>query len=458
MNTSRFISPLKLYECFLEHPSVCTDSRKLREGDIFVALKGENFDGNDYALKALEMGASYAVVSRAELADRESRCLWVEDTLVALQQLALEHRKHLQIPVVAITGTNGKTTTKELTNAVLSRKYKVLATEGNLNNHIGVPLTLLKITPEHEVAIIEMGASSQGEIELLASIARPTLGLITNIGKAHLEGFGSQEGILKAKGELFEFLESTNGEYLLNGDDPLLTDRWGKEDVRVYGMVGNAQNLYVAGQILSDHPYLSLSIHTSAEECEVYTHLVGRYNYSNVLAAAAIGQRLGVELDEVKCAVEEYVPSNNRSQLMALGRDIDLILDCYNANPSSMHAALENLLTIEKPHKLVILGDMLELGTASLQEHSTIVEWLNEHPEVEAILVGQEFGKAILAHTSTSNAISFFGDSGEAQEYLESFDYQEESVVLVKGSRGIALEKCVPFIEKAIQQANNPQA
>ena len=449
MSSSLFVSPQELYRYFLEHPSVCTDSRKLKEGDIFVALKGENFDGNDYALKSLELGASYAVVSRPELASTNSQCLLVEDTLKALQGLALEHRKHLNIPVVAITGTNGKTTTKELTNAVLSQKYRVLATEGNLNNHIGVPLTILKITQEHEVAIIEMGASAAGEIELLASIARPTLGLITNIGKAHLKGFGSQEGILNAKGELFEFLESSGGAYLLNGDDPLLMKRWQQEGVKVYALGDDSSERYVAGEILSDHPYLSLSIQASAEEREVHTHLVGKYNYSNVLAAAAVGIYLGVNLEMIKQAIEQYVPSNNRSQLVALGRGIDLILDCYNANPSSMRAALENLQAVEKSNKLVILGDMLELGEASLEEHQSILGWLNNHPNIEAILVGNEFGKALVNHPNSSNQISYFSEINEAQECLESYDLLDDTVILVKGSRGIALEKCAPFIEKA---------
>lgn len=451
MSNPIYINQETLYKSFLEHPSVCTDSRKLKRGDLFVALKGPSFDGNDFALKSLELGAAYAVVSRPDLAEADPRCLLVKDTLEALQDLARSHRASLNIPVICITGTNGKTTTKELTCAVLSRKYRVLATEGNLNNHIGVPLTILKITSEHEVAIIEMGASAEGEIRLLSDIAQPTIGVITNIGKAHLQGFGSQKGILRAKSELFEYLEHSNGVYLLNGDDPLLRERWYHSDALTYGVgLIEGHNHFVRGMHLEEDPYLSLEVIAKGEHQKIGTNLIGKYNASNVLAAVAVGIKLGITMGDIAVAMKDYVPSNNRSQLVKMNRGIDIILDCYNANPSSMMAALQNIEGTKKIHKMVVLGDMLELGEESEKEHAQVINWLRQHPDIVPILVGHEFGKALNydpAVEGERNTTLYFDQSDSLQEFLKNLEIPDESIILIKGSRGMALERCEPLIE-----------
>lgn len=454
MTTPIYINEKALYDRFIEHPSVCTDSRKLKEGDLFFALTGPSFDGNDFALRALEQGASYAVVSRPELTVADSRCLLVKDTLKALQDLAQLYRSTLDIPVVAITGTNGKTTTKELTHAVLSRKYRVSATEGNLNNHIGVPLTILKIRPEHEVAIVEMGASGIGEIALLCRIAQPTMGLITNVGKAHLQGFISQEGVLQAKSELFDYIERSNGDYLLNGDDPLLFQRWFRSGALIYGVkLIEGYTHFVRGGDLEENPLLSLQVMAAGVQERISTNLIGKYNASNVLAAVSVGLHLGVSLEEMAKAIKEYVPSNNRSQLMKMNRGIDLILDCYNANPSSMMAALQNIEGSKNPHKVVVLGDMLELGEESLWEHTQVIDWLVQHPDIVPLLVGREFGEALQSKSLTGDErirIHYFEQSQSLHEFLKDVRIPSEAIILIKGSRGMALEKCEPLIEASI--------
>lgn len=456
MSTPKFIGIDELYRLYRSHPSVCTDSRKLEPGDLFFALKGPHFDGNDYALKALAAGAAYAVVSRPELAGQDARCLLTKDSEETLRELAKVHRRTLDIPLIAITGTNGKTTTKELVREVLSRKYRVVATEGNLNNHIGVPLTLLRIAPEHEVAVIEMGASGLGEIELLASIASPTIGVITNVGKAHLEGFGSQEGVLDAKSELFEYIESTHGTILLNTDDPLLCKRWYGRSTDTYGLLPiEGHRHIVTGRVASEGAFLELFV-TTDTECLIRTHLIGRYNSANVLATVAVGRTLGVDMDAIVDAIEGYAPSNNRSQLVLMARDIDAILDCYNANPSSMLAALENIAMTSGRHKWVVLGDMLELGDESLTEHRRIVEWLMRHPDIQPIMVGREFGKALGAVKSDGEALSeqflYFESSEALLAFMENVSIPEGTIILVKGSRGMALERCKPLLEAAAEK------
>lgn len=428
----------KLYKIYSEHPSISTDSRKVKEGDIFFALSGPTFDGNNFALTALAQGAVCAVVSRPELSEADERCLLVPDTLQALQELAHYHRQQLNIPVVAITGTNGKTTTKELTATLLAERYQVLATEGNLNNHIGVPLTLLRIRPEHEVAIVEMGASGKGEIAQLCEIAEPTVGLITNIGRAHLEGFGSQEGILEAKSELPEYLLSHGGTFFLNLDDPLLRSRWESATNATYSKSGGRVRIGVK----ATEPTLSFELEKGNESVAVQTHLVGLYNIENILAALHLADYLGISLQEMKSGMEGYTPSNNRSQLVELGHGSHLILDAYNANPSSMHVALEGLAKWQAPHKLAILGDMRELGEASQEEHSSVVHWLKGHPEVTPILVGHHFQEA------AEGLFTTLPDVEALIIHLKGLSLEPETIILLKGSRGIALEKAVPALKQ----------
>ena len=433
-------SSSQLYPYYLEHPHVSTDSRKIAEGDLFFALSGPKFDGNAFALQALADGASYAVVSSKELAEREPRCLFVPDTLVALQELARTHRAHLDIPVIGITGTNGKTTTKELTKAVLSRKYNLLATEGNLNNHIGVPLTVLRITKEHEMALVEMGASAPGEIAFLCSIARPTHGLITNVGKAHLEGFGSVEGVLRTKSELPSYLKEHGGYYFLNSDDARLFAKWAAFAGMRYGTDG-AKGPVLSCSILRDHPFLGIRIETPKGVFEAETHLTGRYNYQNVLAATSIGLHFDVPISEIKEAVEAYRPSNSRSQVIEWRDGVTVIMDAYNANPSSMIAALGNLAELSSEPKIAILGDMLELGTASVEEHTVLIDWLIRHETISPYLVGGEFAKA------SNGRFPSYDTSESLVSRLSELEVKPGATILIKGSRGIALEKVLSALE-----------
>ena len=433
-------SSSQLYPYYLEHPHVSTDSRKIAEGDLFFALSGPKFDGNAFALQALADGASYAVVSSKKLAEQEPRCLYVPDTLVALQELARTHRAHLDIPVIGITGTNGKTTTKELTKAVLSRKYNLLATEGNLNNHIGVPLTVLRITKEHEMALVEMGASAPGEIAFLCSIARPTHGLITNVGKAHLEGFGSVEGVLRTKSELPSHLQEHGGYYFLNSDDPRLFAKWATFAGTRYGM-DRTKEPEITGTILRDHPFLELQIETPEGSFEAETHLTGRYNYQNVLAATAVGIHFGVDRGDIKGAIESYHPSNSRSQVIEWRDGVTVIMDAYNANPSSMMAALSNLAELSSEPKIAILGDMLELGSASQDEHTALTQWLSSHETISPYLVGSEFMKA------SNGRFPSFDTAEDLVSRLSELEVKPGATILIKGSRGIALEKVLSALE-----------
>ncbi|WP_258404326.1 UDP-N-acetylmuramoyl-tripeptide--D-alanyl-D-alanine ligase [Porphyromonas cangingivalis] len=419
-----------LYEIYLRHPGICTDTRKLCKGDLFFALHGANFDGNDFALRALEQGAAYAVVDK-DVAPSDPRCLLVEDTLTALQALATHHRRQFDIPVIGITGTNGKTTTKELIRSVLSRKYNLLATEGNLNNHIGVPLMILRLDSSHEMALIEMGAGAPGEIHTLVEIAQPNVGLITNIGRAHLQGFGSIEGVLRTKSELPEYLYAHGGTFLLNSDDPLLVEKWGTQTVLTYGQEGN----YVSGKVAGHLPYLSVSV----GETVVHSQLVGAYNLINILAAIAMGKYFEVPEADIYAGIEGYQPTNNRSQLVRLEGGSQLIVDAYNANPSSMAVAIDNLVDSPARHKVAILGDMLELGEATEEEHRRVLIHLSAHPEVKALLCGPCFRKV------AGEAFLAFEKVEDICEYLCRHPLPSESLVLIKGSRGIALEKVLPL-------------
>ena len=438
----------KLYALFLKHPIVCTDTRDIKPGSIFFALKGGNFNGNQFAEKAIEMGCAYAVIDeKFPLGEGgrgiDEKLFLVDDVLSTLQQLANHHRKQLSIAVIGITGSNGKTTSKELINVVLSKKYKVLATVGNLNNHIGVPLTLLNITKEHEMAIIEMGANHKGEIAELCTIAEPDFGIITNIGKAHLEGFGGIEGVKIGKSELYKYIQSKAGRLFVHGDDEVLLELSGSNEKVTYG----TKKLYdIVGAIIENKTeFISFQWATrynavNIKKSElVSTQLVGIYNYYNLLCAACVGHYFKVDDANINQALKEYTPSNNRSQLHKT-KSNTLILDYYNANPSSMSLAIENFANLNHPNKMVILGDMLELGSESEKEHDAIVILLQQKNISNALLVGPLFvaaGKKVSAKT--------FSNSDEAVEFLKQ-NKIADSTILIKGSRGIKLEKVVEVL------------
>lgn len=426
----------KLHELFLASgQNVCTDTRKIVKGSIFFALKGDNFNGNKFAAKAIDEGCAYAVVDEKD-AGNSDKFIHVEDVLKALQLLANYHRKQFNIPVLAITGSNGKTTTKELVNAVLSKKFNVLCTQGNLNNHIGVPLTLLGMTKQHEMAVVEMGANHQGEIDALCRIAEPGFGVITNIGKAHLEGFGGIEGVKKGKSELYRYLKEVNGTVFVHGDDDVLMELSAQNNKVTYG----TKKLYdVVGKYSESNLFVELAWRTryTADELKdapyVRSNIVGVYNYYNALCAACVGNYFKVEDDQIKEAIEGYVPTNNRSQLMKTENNV-LILDYYNANPSSMSLAIDNFSQMQFQNKMLVLGDMLELGDDAFKEHALILQLLREKKLEDYILVGPIF--------SALQKDRSFSSSDQAADFLKKSGMKNKTI-LVKGSRGIALEKVV---------------
>ncbi len=428
----------QLYSHFQKYQAICTDTREIKPNAIFFALKGDNFNANQFAEKAIHSGCALAVIDEEQY-KIDGRFIVVEDVLTALQELANYHRKQLSIPLIGITGTNGKTTTKELINAVLSQKYKVLATRGNLNNHIGVPLTLLSITKEHQMAIIEMGANHQEEIAMLCNFAEPDFGMITNIGKAHLEGFGGYEGVIKAKREMYDFIKERNGILFVNSDNDLLKKLSDGIKQVNYG-TGN-ENEFI-GLFEESNPFVHFKCKSKTDtdsidnKQSIKTQLTGKYNFENILAAACIGNYFGVSDEQIKIALENYIPSNNRSQVVQTANNF-LLLDAYNANPSSMRAAIENFAEMKQPNKMVILGDMLELGSESAKEHHDIVKLLLQKNISNVVLVGWHFTEAC----EGSNAKTF-ATSGDAYQYLSHLNLKN-TTILIKGSRGIKLEKVV---------------
>lgn len=425
-----------LYLRFLECTSVCTDTRSITAGSLFFALKGPNFNANAFAAEALAKGCRYAVVDDPSVST-DDRYLVVSDVLAALQELARHHRRQFSVPVIGITGTNGKTTTKELIHAVLNADRSTLATSGNLNNHIGVPLTLLRFTPEHAIAIIEMGANKPGDIAELCSIAEPTHGMITNIGKAHLEGFGGYEGVVRTKTEMYADVKARGGKVFVNADDPLLMTQSAGIDRVTYGHNPDAAT---TGDALMSGPFLSMVFNGRDDFVhQVDTHLIGAYNLTNVLAAVAVGQHFGVADDVIAAALSAYVPSNNRSQFTNTGRN-QVVMDAYNANPSSMRAALENFaaVTMALP-KLAVLGDMLELGDHSDAEHQAIVD-LTKELGLPACFVGPRFCKAV-----NGTSLTAYADASTMIEALKDERIVGRSI-LVKGSRGIKLETLLPLL------------
>ena len=425
---------------------VTTDSRTLKGGELFFALKGENFDGNQYALKALEAGAAWAVVN-ADAGVEGEKVIPVPDTLETLKDLARYHREHLtvngeRLTVIGLTGTNGKTTTKELIRSVLSKKYKVTATEGNLNNDIGVPLSLLKMDASTELAVIEMGASHPDDILHLVTVAEPDYGLITNVGKAHLLGFGSFEGVKRAKGQLYDYIAENGKAIFLNADDPDLSAMAAGRGLSTISYGIEAWGVIVLPSDAA-HPYLRMAVPSEEDPQTLLgleTHLVGAYNANNVLAALAIGRHFGVDLEDALQAASDYVPANSRSQMTRTERNT-LILDAYNANPTSMAAALDNFAAVNDPCKVALLGDMRELGADSVQEHVAIIRRLGG---LKTCLVGEEFRKA-LEITGTPENVSWFATSETLAAWLKDHPL-EGAVVLVKGSRGIRMETVVPCL------------
>jgi UDP-N-acetylmuramoyl-tripeptide--D-alanyl-D-alanine ligase len=418
-----------LYEIYKQYPSVQTDTRKLKSGDIFFALKGDNFNGNLFAQKAIEAGAAYAVIDEKEY-EIPGKTVLVEDVLTSLQQLAKHHREQFTIPFIAITGSNGKTTTKELIHAALSSSFKTYTTEGNLNNHIGIPLTILKIKPDAEVAVIEMGANHQKEIEGYCKYALPTHGLITNAGKAHLEGFGGPEGVKKGKGELFDYLRANNGTaFIMNDYDYLREMSKGIATVITYG----TKDAQTTGTVKISEPFLEVAIKNFQGDY-IKTNLVGDYNLPNVLAAVCIGRYFKIDDSKIKAAIENYTPSNSRSQLIQKGTN-KIILDAYNANPSSMKLAIENFAKLNADNKVLLLGAMAELGTESLNEHKSIIDLIKKYNWREVVLVGGDFLK-------TDHPFVQFKSSADAKEWLKEQSFSN-SYLLVKGSRSMQMEKVI---------------
>ncbi len=441
-----------LYKIFLQHPCVTTDSRNCPEGSIFIALKGESFDGNRFAAQALEKGCAYAFVDDPEFVGSDSRIILVDNGLKCLQQLAGHHRRQLaRIPVIGITGTNGKTSTKELIANVLMQEKKVLYTQGNLNNHIGVPLTLLQLNGDHDVAIIEMGANHPGEIKTLVNIAQPDYGLITNVGKAHLAGFGSFEGVIRTKGELYDYLREHQGTAFINRANSNLTKiAKGLKLIAYDGKSASCDTCThddtcpeaeVWGECVSCSPFLELRWHCGEESHCVKTRLIGSYNLENVLAAVCVGKTFGIDSEAICRAIESYRPSNNRSQCVNTG-DNTLIIDAYNANPTSMNAALDNFLPMQcDGPKALILGGMRELGDYSRAEHRRILERIAASGVRLALLVGPEFQADAQEVLSSDKGLLFecFDDSSACRKYLETHPLKAYTVLL-KGSHSNRLD------------------
>ncbi|WP_372755396.1 UDP-N-acetylmuramoyl-tripeptide--D-alanyl-D-alanine ligase [Mariniflexile sp.] len=421
----------QLHTLFLECHSVCTDTRKLKSNDMFFALKGENFNGNSYAEHALKNGARYSIIDEKTY-KTSSQTILVENVLETLQKLAAYHRTYLNIPIIALTGSNGKTTTKELINATLSQKYNTTATVGNLNNHIGVPLTLLSMNKQTEIGIIEMGANHQKEIEFLCTIAKPDFGYITNFGKAHLEGFGSVEGVIKGKTELYNFIKANNKTIIVNGTDPIQMEK--SKDANTYSF-GNKAHFNVQIKFIEAQPNVSVEYNN----IRIKSHLIGDYNFNNIAAAITFGNYFKVEDSAIKTAIENYIPSNNRSQVIKKGAN-NIILDAYNANPTSMHAALLNFEKLKEVSKTAFLGDMFELGQDAEVEHQNIVN-LIATLNFQAVLIGENFNRTKI-NSSKIVVFKTFDD------FKNNYDITKttNATLLIKGSRGMAMERILDLL------------
>lgn len=418
----------QLYEIFLQFPSIQTDTRKLKAGDLFFALSGPNFNGNDFAHKAIEAGAAYSIVDQ-EVENSDGRILRVDNVLESLQLLAKHHREQFDIPFIAITGSNGKTTTKELVSSVLASHMKTYTTQGNLNNHIGIPITILRVGKDAEVAVIEMGANHLKEIEGYCQYTEPTHGIITNCGKAHLEGFGGIEGVRKGKGELFDYLRANGGTaFIFNDYDYLNEMSSGISQIVTYG----TKDATVIGKTLPSETFLKVELCEEGSPKTIQTQLVGDYNLPNVLCAVAVGKHFNIPFEKIIQSIEQYAPGNSRSQMQLKGSN-HLILDAYNANPSSMKVAIENMANIKADKKVLMLGAMMELGQESLAEHENIVDLIKKYEWDKVVLVGGDFGKIFQPFT-------YFSTAAEASEWTKKQDFNN-TYILIKGSRSIAMEK-----------------
>ncbi|MBR2631084.1 MAG: UDP-N-acetylmuramoyl-tripeptide--D-alanyl-D-alanine ligase [Bacteroidaceae bacterium] len=433
----------ELYNIFLQHPIITTDSRDVPKDSIFFALKGDNFNGNAYAKAALEKGAAYAVIDEPEFDEPDNdRFILTDNVLTTLQQLAKQHRTSLGTTIIGITGTNGKTTTKELIANVLKKKYHVLYTQGNLNNHIGVPKTLLQLNKDHQIAVIEMGANHPGEIKTLTEIAQPDYGIITNVGKAHLLGFGSFEGVIQTKGELYDFLRKNNKTTFINQDNPYLQAISTGLQLVTYGQKEH-DDLLVKGELIECNPFLKFQWSKGSPQpskpSTVQTQLIGSYNLDNALAAACIGTYFAVPEEDINAALEQYIPSNNRSQL-TITEENRLVVDAYNANPTSMKAALDNFKLLPDEHKMCILGDMKELGESSAEEHQNTIDTLCKYGFEEVWLVGEEFAK-----TKHPETFKMFADVNEAKETINT-KKPRGFTILIKGSNSTNLVKLTELL------------
>ena len=422
-----------IHSYFLKCNSVSIDTRKIDSGSMFVAIKGDNFDANTFAKEALEKRASFVIIDNPDYFIDE-RTIIVKDSLATLQELAKFHREYLNIPIIALTGSNGKTTTKELIQVVLSKKFNTKATFGNLNNHIGVPLTLLSFTKDTEVGVVEMGANHQKEIEFLCEIAKPDYGYITNFGKAHLEGFGGVEGVIKGKSEMYSFLFKNQKTVFVNLNDPIQVEKTTNINTFTFGL--NIQNADVIINSINANPFVEVELNN----IKITSHLIGWYNSNNINAAISIGIKFGVSIDDIKSAIEGFVPQNNRSQMLTINSN-EIILDAYNANPSSMVVALENFFQLENKNKIAILGDMFELGEQSLAEHKFIVELVKNNNLVTTYFIGKDFYANKIQNDKCNFFLTF-------EEFTNTFNGNniKDSLLLIKGSRAMALERTLNLI------------
>ena len=427
------MSIIDLYDLFIHNPQITTDSRNCPKGSIFFALKGDKFDGNQYAGKALASGCVYAVIDNPDYYIGE-RTILVDNVLKTLQQLAHHHRKVLGLPIIGITGTNGKTTTKELLAAVLSTKFNLLYTEGNFNNHIGVPLTLLRLTHDHEMAVIEMGASHPGDIKELVDIVHPNYGIITNVGRAHLEGFGSFEGVIRTKGELYDYISRSKGKIFIKKENEYLQSiAKGIEQITY----GNGDDAFASGQVVSCDPFLVFNWKQQGKLHTVETHMIGSYNLDNVLAAVAVGRFFKIPAERISRAIAAYEPTNNRSQFKKTDNN-ELIIDAYNANPSSMKVALDNFITMPVQPKAIILGDMRELGPTSDELHAEVVEQIKKGQFDKVFLCGEHFSKV-------GKEFSPFATTEAMVEELRKQPLKGYHI-LIKGSHSMGLEKLADIL------------
>lgn len=423
----------EIHQLFLKCTSISIDTRKIQSNSLFVAIRGEKFDANTFAKEALEKGAQFVIIDNSDFYI-DDRTILVEDSLKALQELAKFHRRHLKLPIIALTGSNGKTTTKELIHVVLAKKYKTKATVGNLNNHIGVPLTLLSFNESTEFGIVEMGANHQKEIEFLCSIAEPDFGYITNFGKAHLEGFGGVEGVIKGKSEMYKFLEFNKKIAFVNLDDSIQEEK--SRNIERVSFSQIDKNAFIFIQNVEANPLVSIKFNDTI----IHSHLIGLYNANNINAAITIGKYFKISSSQIKEAIESYIPENNRSQLLTKGTN-EIILDAYNANPSSMKVAIENFIQLTNENKVIIIGDMFELGKESLHEHKEIIALLLQQDALSCYFIGKDF----YSNKIEKNDFHFYQKFEDFSESIVELNFKN-SLILIKGSRGMALERTLDLL------------